>query len=129
MPTFCWGTLPQPNLGEYNRRQGHYDFLYSLPYYLAGVVITLVGCGAEPLLLKQLRASSAHSFRNATLVTLVLLILLAMISDAGTLLRLWRGPVFPLHRDYDSVTIWALFKILLSASFLSGAIAVAAERF
>jgi len=124
MPTFYWGTLPTADFGEYNRNQGRYDLLYSLPYYLTGLVITVVGCGAAPLLLKHLRVSSTHSFWSATLATLVLLILVAMISDAGALLRIWRGPVFLLHNDYPFVTIWSLFKTFLPASFLSGAIAL-----
>jgi hypothetical protein len=106
MPSFYWGTLPQPDLGGYNRNQVHYDLLYSVPYYLAGLVITLVGCVAAPLLLKQLRTSPAHSFRSAASATLGLLILAAMISDAGTLLRIWRGPVFLLHSDYRFFPIW-----------------------
>ena len=47
-PSFSWGHMPQPNYGEYMRRQNYYDFIYALLYYVAGLVLTLVGCGASP---------------------------------------------------------------------------------
>lgn len=124
MPSFCWGDRPLPDYGEYMRRQNYYDLLYSLPYYLAGLVLTFIGCGATPLILRRLRASPSHAFRNAAAATLALLLLLAIASDAGTLLGIWRGPVFLLHRYYDAFTIWSLCKVLLPACILSGVTAV-----
>jgi hypothetical protein len=121
MPSFQWGRLPQPNLGEYTRRQNHYDLIYSLPYYFAGLLLTGIGCGVTPLILRRLRTSPSHVFRNAVVATLAQLLLLALVSDVGTLLGAWRGPVFLLDRYHE---IWALCQAFLPACVLSGVVAV-----
>ena len=124
MPSFMWSRLPMPDYGEYVRRQGYYDHLYSVPYYIAGLVITLIGCVGTPLLLKRLRASSANSFWSAVVVTLSLLIIMALVSDAGSLLDVWQGPRILLLHDFDLFVIVAMCKAFLPASLLSGFMAV-----
>ncbi len=99
MPSFSWGPMPQPELGAYMRHRGHYDFIYALPYYLAGLILTLVGCGVTPRIVRRFRVLSSHPSWSATVTTMVLLLFLAIASDVGTLYRFWRGPVFLLHRD------------------------------
>ena len=128
MPSFYWGHAPQPEMGEYMRRQSHYDLLYSIPYYVAGLVITFIGCGATPLILRRLRASPTHAFRNSAGTTLALVLLVAMAFDACTLLGAWKGPLFLLTRYLDAFTILSLCKVLLPACILSGAIAVWQRR-
>jgi len=112
--------MPQPNISEYTRRQNYYDLIYSLPYYFAGIVLTVAGCGATPLILRR-RASRTHIFWKALVTTLALLLLLALVSDVGTLLRVWQGPVFLLDRHHE---IWALCEVFLPPCFLSGVVAV-----
>jgi len=124
MPSFHWGDPPLPGLGEYTRHQSYYDRIYSLPYYLAGLVLTFIGCSAAPLIVRRSGALPSHAFRNAAGTTLVLVVLLAIASDIGTLLRVWRGPVFLLHRSHGLFSIWALCKALLPACILSGVVAV-----
>lgn len=125
MPSFEWGRMPQPNLGEYTRRLNHYNLIYSLPYYFAGLVLTLVGCGVTPAIVGRFRAWSSHAFRSAIATTLALAILLVIASDVGTLYGVWSGPLFLLHRYHDFSSVWALCQALLPAPILSGVIAVA----
>src|ERR1700722_647071 len=121
MPSFQWGKMPQPKIGEYTRRQNHYDLIYSLPYYFAGLVLTIIGCFATPLILRLLRSSPSHVFRSAVVTTLALLLLLALVSDVGTLLGSWQGPMFLLDRYHE---IRALCQVFLPACVLSGVVAV-----
>jgi hypothetical protein len=127
MPSFQWGALPQPSLGEYMRRQNHYDLIYSAPYYLAALVITLIGFGITPLILRRVRGSELPVFRDAAATTLALLLLVAIASDVGTLLGIWRGPAFVLHHYWDLFSIWALCKSILPGCILSG-LAASANR-
>jgi hypothetical protein len=125
MPSFEWGRMPPPDLGQYTRRQSYYDLIDSFPYYFAGGILTVIGCGATPLILRRLRTSPSHVFWNAAVTTLVQLLLLALVSDVGTLLGAWRGPVFLLDHHHE---VRALCQVLLPACVLSGAVAVAKRR-
>jgi hypothetical protein len=104
------------------RRQSYYVLIYSVPYYLTGLVLTIIGCGATPLILRRLRTSPSHGFRDAMVVTLALLILLALISDLGALLGRWQGPVLLLRRRYDYDM--GLGLVFLPACILSGVVEV-----
>ena len=53
------------------------------------------------------------------------LLLLAIASDAGTLLRAWAGPLFLLHRFYDLLTISGLGLVFLPTCRLSAVATVA----
>jgi hypothetical protein len=120
--------MPVPDLGEYSRRQGYYDFLYSLPYNLAGLIMTGIGCGAAPLLLRRIRASSSGTFVGAATATLALLLLLALGSDAGTYVGFWRGGLFLLHGGFKFGWVLFLGKVFLPASILSGAVEIGKRR-
>lgn len=124
MPSFYWGEMPSPDFGEYVRHQSYYDFLYSLPYWLTGLAMTLVGLGIAPWLLRRLQAYPAHSFRRAAAMTLALLLLLAIGSDVGTLRGTWSAPLFLLHHRHDRFSMWALCQVFMPASILSGATAI-----
>lgn len=127
-PSFYWGRRPpMPDLGEYNRWERYFNFLYSLPYYVAAFIITLLGCGVAPLLGRRWAPLKGGFLRRAA-ATLALLLVAAMLSDAGVLLRIWYGPVFLLHKYYDPFTIWALAKVFVPATVLSGLIAVGEHR-
>ncbi|MGO9094547.1 MAG: hypothetical protein ACLQGV_04935 [Bryobacteraceae bacterium] len=128
MPSFGWGQMHAPDLGEYYRRQSYYDFLYSLPYYAAGLIMTGVGCGVAPLLLRRVRPSSSGTFVGAAATSLALLLLLALGSDAGTYLGFWRAPSFLLYGGFKLFFVFALCKLFLPASILSGAVELGKRR-
>ena len=125
IPSFYWGGMPLPTLGEYVRRKREFDLFYSIPCYLTGLLCTLIGCGVTPRLVPSRPPSSASAFSRAAVTTFALLLVLAIASDLGSLRNTWRSPLFLLQDDYDRFQILALAKVFLPASILSGLIAAA----
>ena len=124
MPSFQWGHLPQPNLSEFTRRRDYYLRIYSLPYYLAGLVITTIGCSVAFWTARRVQPVLSRVCWSSAALTLALLLLLALASDVGNRMGAWRGPYLLLHEYYDPVTIWALCKMLLPSCVLSGVVAI-----
>lgn len=122
MPSFGWGDLPAPTLGEYFARKTYYDSLYWMQYLMAGLAATTVGFAVAPRVRRRLSLLPHRPFWGTAFVTLMLLLLLAALSDIGVKIRIWTAPQFILHSDYDLFCILALAKLLLPASFISGAV-------
>ncbi len=119
-PSFYWGDAPLPDFGEYSEHLLYYDCIYWIPYLLAGLVITVVGYGFTPLVTRWVRLFRPGTFAGAAVVTFVLLVLVALASDAGGRLGLWHGPLFLLHGRFDSYLVLTLARVLLPACLLSG---------
>jgi hypothetical protein len=128
MPSFFWGKTPFPDLGEYYSHRHYYDLLYSVPYLLAGLITTIVGCAVAPLVLRTLRPTSSRIFINTAVATLTMLLLVAVASDAGYYLRFWNGPLFLLHSDISFYDVIILSRIFLPASLLAGVVAAGKGR-
>ena len=122
MPSFGWGKMPFPTLGEYFARKTYYDSLYCIQYLIAGFAATIVGYAVAPRLRRRLSLFPHRPFVGTAGVTLTLLLLLTALSDVGVKMGIWTAPQFLLHSDYDLFCILALAKLLLPASFLSGAV-------
>jgi hypothetical protein len=122
MPSFGWGKMPSPTLGEYYSRKSYYDSLYWSQYLLAGLAATAVGYAVAPRLRRRFSIFSSRPFVGTAGVTLVLLLLLTLLSDVGVKLGIWTAPQFLLHSNYDLFCILALAKLLLPASLLSGVV-------
>lgn len=127
MPSFYWGNSPTPELPQYYDRQAYYDFVYLLPYLIAGLVVTTVGMVA-PSLLRRTRRLSSHPFLRAATATLVLLLAMALVSDVGSVFRLWTAPVFFLHDDFDFHRGVVLSKVFLPGSVLGGLVELGKRR-
>ena len=54
-PSFYWGRIPAPTLVEYYAQRSHYDFKFLLPYLLAALIVTIIGCGVAPLIVVSIR--------------------------------------------------------------------------
>ena len=120
MPSFYWGRAPLPDSGEYYNRQDYYDLLFSVPYWVVGLIITLAGCIVTAWLRDRIRPAFPNEFRGGFAVTLSILVALALLNDGGSLLDLRTAPLFLLHGDYSPYTIVAMFKVFLPGPILSG---------
>jgi hypothetical protein len=126
MPSFSWTRLPAHGLRDYFLHERYYEFVYFLPYAEASAVITCTGCFIAPRILRQLRPRSPNAFLPTTTITLAVLVLEALLSDVGDLLRLWFvAPRFFLHGNFSTVDLLVLARFFLPPSLLAGAIAVA----
>ncbi|HVP46663.1 MAG TPA: hypothetical protein VMT32_08770 [Bryobacteraceae bacterium] len=125
MPSFYWGRhRHSPGLGEHQKKRAPYDRLFSIPYYAAGLIVTVVGCGIGPWVVKYSARLRWRIFAISSAATLIMLLTCAVISDAGGLLGWWMGPMFLLMRSFSGPDIFVLAKIFLAASVLSGAVAL-----
>ena len=123
-PTFYWGKHPPtPGLLEYYNNRTHFDSVFSLPYYAAGLIITIVGCGIGPRIGKGLTERAWRRFAITLGATLTMLLVVAAISDLGGRRGWWYGPrILGAYYGYPDVLV--LPKVLLLPSILSGAVAV-----
>jgi hypothetical protein len=124
MPSFYWGRPPLPDLAEYNDHRNYYESVFTLPYAVAGLTMTIIGCVVTPYLVRRFRRLSSPPFVGSATATLVLLLLVGLAADLGDLLGLWNGPRFLLHRYINFYDVAMLSIAFLPASFLSGIVAV-----
>jgi hypothetical protein len=111
--SFFWGSHPPQNYPE---------LLY--PYWVATSIITFVGCGLTPWLVRYWRPRHSRLFLVSSATALLLLLLAGAISDAGTALHFWRGPAM-----YEGIySILPFLKILAPMSLLSGILLLARDR-
>lgn len=127
MPSFGWGPLLLPDTLQYLRQKSRYDLVFSLPYYFVALATTFTGLGLTLRILRRLQTTPLRSFCAAATVTLLLLLSLALVSDLGSLIGIWRSRKFFLHSGYELFIWLALFQVFLPGSLLSGAF-VAAMR-
>jgi hypothetical protein len=109
-------------MGQYLERQGYYDFVFLLPYAIASLVVTLLGCVAVPLSRRRLRWFGRRPFWGSAIPAFAALLLLALASDVGGRLHFWSAPMFLLQPGFDPHSIMALSKVLLPGSVLSGVV-------
>ena len=121
MPSFYWAEpRPLPDLSEYYRRRSYYDLKCSFPYIVAALFITTLGCGVGPLIARRVRVLSKRPFVGPWVATLALLLVAAIVSDLGGLMKLWSGPSMLLH-SFQPDSSAALAKLVLPPSLLTGA--------
>ena len=96
-----------------------------MPYNIAGLLVTILGCSVAPRIAKLSRPGSS-TFLVSAAATLGLLLLLSTVLDMGDLLGWWRGPRILLVGSLSYLSgndVWVRLKIFLPASILSGAVA------
>ena len=125
MPSFYWGRhTPFPKFHEYYENRANLDLVFSIPYYVAGLVVTVLGCGIGPQIAKGVTKGVRLRFVISSAAALIMLLVLAVISDVGGLLDWWIGPRFLLMRSFSAYDVLVLAKTFLPASLLSGFVAL-----
>jgi hypothetical protein len=116
--SFYWGTrILAPTLREYDENWSvQRQFL--LPHFAAASVLTIQGCGIAGFLLLEIRANIRRPMLASFILCLVLMLSSAAISDVGTKLRWWRGPIM----FADVLSLIAVLKIVIPLSCLSALI-------
>jgi hypothetical protein len=123
VPSFYWGRRPlSPTLAEWNEN-GAIRLMIYLPYLLTASVMTLLGCGPTTWLVQRWKSRHSPLFLFSSSVNLVLLLLLAAISDAGRALRFWDGPT--VYASEQSML--AYLEIIVPISLLGGCLAIARD--
>ena len=128
LPSFRWTNLPTPDLREYYARRSYYDFQYFVPYAVAALIITILGC-VGPLICRRAGLMPQHPIVGAMVVTFILLVLVAAASDLGGMVGLWYGPRTLLRRSFDMFDVPVLAKIFVLPSLLSGAVLLGNRAF
>jgi hypothetical protein len=118
MPSFYWGRALLPGAAEYLRDRSHYDVIYLIPYVVAAVIISAIGCWAAPRV-GRLITQRPPSFALTASTCLGLLAAASLAIDAGTRLKLWEGPLLMAHGDVRWHCTWLC--VLIPAPLLSGA--------
>ena len=121
--TLYWGRHLTPTLAEWDR-DVHTQILLLYPYWIATSIITFLGCGLTPWLVRRWRPRRSRLFLVSAAGTFVSLLLIEAISDAGTALHIWRGPTM-----YSEIeTVLAFLKVMVPMSLLAGVLALARDR-
>lgn len=119
-PTLFWGRPEAPDLGEYYRRQSHYDFIYLVPYLVLALVVTTACYAVAPLLLKRFQRLSSRSSAGTAIVALLLLLALSLSSDAASRLGLGAFPRFIAWGEFSLFQISWTIEFYLVPSLLAG---------
>ena len=123
MPSFYWSKhMPTPGLSEYYRNRSQFDRLFSIPYYVAGLILTIVGCVIGPEIARHRTRTAWRMFMIASTVTLMMLLAVAVTSDVGGIFGCWNGPRILLMRSFSAYDVFVLAKVFLLASILSGGV-------
>jgi hypothetical protein len=122
--TFYWGSHPPtPTLSEYHRNiDARLPFL--LPYWAAASGITFLGCGFTNWLSRLWRPMRESVFVWASITTLLSSLLIFAISDLGTAVRVWRGPV--VFGEFYSLV--RCLRVLVPMSLFAGVLMGARNR-
>ena len=128
-PSFSWTRLPTPDLKGYYARRSYYDFIYSVPYIVAALIITIIGSIFSPLITRRWGVMSQHPFAAAAVATLILLLLVATGSDLGDMCKFRRGPRLLWGRSFDITDLPILANLFVLPALLSGAVCLGESAF
>ena len=112
--SFYWGIDPPTSYPQ---------FLY--PYWIAASILTFVACGVSLWLVPRWKPRHPDLFLVSLAITLLSLLVVCAISDAGSVLHIWNGPVVYntlIHGNVPSA--WMTLKTLGTLSLFSGVLAV-----
>jgi len=107
--------MPAPTLAEYQQSLG-VKLHFLSPYLVAGAIVTVVGCGLSSKVATFLHPRDSRLFLTSLAVCFFCLLGVAGLSDIGTVLRLWRGPMM-----YGTVSSFAMIlEVAVPLSVLAG---------
>ena len=121
--TFYWGlNLPYLNASwhDFDYNWG-VRFWFFMPYWVAALIITLMGGVATHWLVGRFSQLSAHPFLGSCGVALLLMLLSAAAADEAVMLRLLYGGTFCCH----FYSMYWLLKVAFAMSLLSGVVTLA----
>ena len=105
----------------------YYDCIYSLPYLVAGLAMAVAGCYGAPFLVGRIDALAEYYVISTVVAAFSLTVLLAAVSDAGTLLGWWNGPLFVL-REIGFNDVFVLSRLFFPVSLFAGVVAAMKRR-
>jgi len=122
--SFYWGShLLVANLADFQQSSGtRLSFQY--PYWVAASIITFVGCGLSTWLVHIWRPKHSRRFLVSSVTTLLSLLLVGAISDAGTALHVWRGPV--MYNSFANLLVF--LEVLVPMSLFAGILELVRTR-
>lgn len=93
-PGIYWGKPQLPTEYEFYQHHVHYLFKFSIPYVVAALVLTLLGCVLAPLIACRFKSFMERPFTTSSGTALLLMLLAAAVSDAGSKLDWWTTVIF-----------------------------------
>ena len=93
-PGIYWGRTQLPTEYEFYQRHSHYLLKFSIPYVVATLVLTLLGCVLAPLIACRFKSFTQRPFSTSAGTALLLMLLAAAASDAGSKLNWWTTVIF-----------------------------------
>jgi hypothetical protein len=114
--TFFWGDrVPTPTLAEYQQSLS-VQLHFLGPYLVAAAIVTVVGCGLSSKVVTFLHPRNSRLFLTLLATCFFCLLGVAGLSDIGTVLRLWRGPMM-----YGTVSSFVMIlEVAVPLSVLAG---------
>jgi hypothetical protein len=79
-------------VAEYYNNRTHFDWAFNIQYHVAGLIITVLGCGISPQIGRSLTERTWRRFTITVGATLTILVVAAVVSDAGGLLGMVAQP-------------------------------------
>jgi len=123
LPIFDDGYGLMPNLYWGNRPSASYPrVLY--PYWIAAAVLTSVGCGVAIWLIRLGKPRRSRIFLISSATALFLLLIVVGVSDAGTHLHIWSGPLLYNHPH----NVFLALRMLLPLALFTGLLAFTQTR-
>jgi hypothetical protein len=120
--SFYWGHPLSPTLAEWDGNV-RIQILLLYPYWIATSIITFLGCGLTTWLIRLWNPRHSRLFLASSATTLVSLLLVEAISDAGTALHVWHGPAMYVGTEMA----WAFLQVMIPMSLLAGLLALARD--
>lgn len=93
-PGIYWGKPQLPTEYQFYQHHAHYLFRFSIPYVVAALVLTLLGCIPAPRIAYRFKSFLQWPFTTSAGTALLLMVLAAAVSDAGSKLNWWTTVIF-----------------------------------
>ena len=122
-PGIYWGKPQLPTEYEFHQHHAHYLFKFSIPYVVAAMVLTLLGCVLAPLIAYRFKSFMQRPFTTSAGTALLLMLLAAAVSDAGSKLNWWTAVIF-----LSAESFFPLAGLLLPLAAFTGIFMLAKRR-
>ena len=93
-PGIYWGKPHLPSEFEFYQHHTQYLLRFSVPYVVAALMLTLLGCVLAPLIACRSNSFAKRPFTTSAATALVLMLAAAAVSDAGSKLNWWTTVIF-----------------------------------
>ena len=93
-PGIYWGKPHLPTEFEFYQHHAHYVLKFSVPYVVAALVLTLLGCVLAPLIACRFKSFVQRPLTTSAGIALLLMLMAAAVSDTGSRLNWWTTVIF-----------------------------------